>query len=420
MNRNITAAIFAAASATIAISQTVSITGTVLSVSGEPVAGATCQFRTASNKATTDAQGKYSFSGGVAIRKAEGYAMSMGSQGRQLSLKLDRPGRVSLDLFNISGKLIRNLADGEFPAGSHSLAFAAPSESRQLYLLRMRFGAETAWHKLTIHDGAGSITATATAAVERGLAKGAAATDSLFCTEPNHSGGLAKINGRAISAYSGTFNFRMFSLDPAWKVCTPPVTFNFDGTAGATKYKQLIADPEGTEQEVLNEVCQSVFPKATLAKKYTTYVANIKSGAGGQVAATGGNTLGFSTEYIAGQPNSYSGWWEIVGVQTHEATHSYQPYYNTTGASGFGEAMPDAVRALNGFFKWPTGTKCSGSYTDVYQTGGKYWYFIEMKHPGFLTAVWQQSSGDISTRVQTITGESLSAMVSECQTKGMP
>ena len=109
-----------------------------------------------------------------------------------------------------------------------------------------------------------------------------------------------------------------------------------------------------------------------------------------------------------------------MGVQTHEAVHSYQAYYNTTGASGFGEAMPDAVRALNGFFKWPTGTKCSGSFTDVYQTGGKYWYFIEMKHPGFITTVWQQNTGDITTRVQSITGESLSAMASECQTKGMP
>jgi hypothetical protein len=56
----------------------------------------------------------------------------------------------------------------------------------------------------------------------------------------------------------------------------------------------------------------------------------------------------------------------------------------------------------------------------VYQTGGKYWYFIEMKHPGFLTSVWQQTAGDISARVQSITGESLANLASECQTKGMP
>ncbi len=73
-----------------------------------------------------------------------------------------------------------------------------------------------------------------------------------------------------------------------------------------------------------------------------------------------------------------------------------------------------------GFFRWPRGSKCSGSYQEAYQTGGKYWYFIEQKHPGFLNKVYKLTSGDISARVQQVTGESLSSLVSECQTKGMP
>jgi hypothetical protein len=327
-----------------------------------------------------------------------------------------------VDLFNLSGKLMRNVVDAVLPAGAHSLALTAPNGSHQLYLLRVKLASGTSWHKLTLQDGVASLSDVATAADTRPLAKTEAGVDSLFCTSPDWHGGLAKINGRSVSNYTGTVNIRMFSSAPEWKTqCSPPTTFNFDNTAGATRYKAIIADPVATEQEVLMEVCQSTFKLPTQPKKYATYVANIKSGAGGQVAATGGNTLGFSTEYIANLQNNYAGWYEIVGVQTHEATHSYQAYYGTTGVGdAFGESMPDAVRALNGFFSWPTGTKCSGDYKAAYQTGAKYWYFIEMKHPGFLTSVWQNNNGDFAARVQTITGESLTSLNSECQTKGMP
>jgi hypothetical protein len=402
--------------------QTVTTQGTVLSVSGAPIAGATCQFKGISNKAITDAAGKYNFAGStVAIRKLTGYHLSTATRGSQLIVSLDQNNFLAIDLFSLSGSLVRNLIKTNFGEGRHVLDMGSVHGSNQLYLLRVRLGHEIAWHKFSIQGGFASITDNASAIQPSALAKTAEAPDSLFCTVPNFHGGLANINGRAVTTYAGTQNFRMFSADIAWKTqCSMPITFNYDNTSGATKYKSMIADPIGTEQEVLMEVCQSTFKLATQPRKYTTYVANIKSGAGGSVAATGGNTLGFSTEYIASQPTTYSGWWEILGVQTHEAVHSYQAYYSTTGASGFGEAMPDAVRALNGFFKWPTGSRCSGGFTEAYQTGGKYWYFIEMKHPGFLTSIWQTPTGDISTRVQQITGESLSAMVTECQTKGMP
>jgi hypothetical protein len=400
--------------------QTVSLSGTVLSVSGSPVVGATCQFKSISNKAITDATGKYNFSGGnVAARQLVGYQFSLVSEGRNLSVKLESANQITIELFSISGLLLAKIANGNFAAGNHVFPMVRASAASQLYLLRMRLGAEVAWHKLTLHNGIGTITNGSAAVAGPGLAKGAAAPDSLFCTSPDFSGGLAMINGRSISAYTGTQNFRMFSLAPAWRTqCAMPITFNFDNSPGVARYKQLIPDWVATEQAVLVEVCQATFKVATQPKKYATYIANIKTDGG--VANTGGNTLNFSTDYIGNQPATYAGWLEVTGVQTHEAVHSYQAYYSTTGADGFGEAMPDAVRALNGYFKWPTGTKCSGSFTDAYQTGGKYWYFIEMKHPGFLTSIWQNSAGDISTRVQSITGESLAAMVSECQSKGMP
>lgn len=396
----------------------ISISGAVYSVSGAPIAGATCQFKNAANKTMTDADGKFDFSKPTAVmRPAAGYDLSLASRAGELILKLDHPARVSIDLFNLAGRKAASLADEAMPEGTRSIALNAPQVARQLHLLRVRVDGQEAWHKLSLREGAAMLSA---GEVPAFALRKAAATDSLFCTEPTHSGGLAHINGIAVNAYTGTYNLRMFSTDPAWKAqCgSMPMTFNFDNSAGVAKYKQLVPDWVNTEYEILMEVCQSTFKSPTQPKKYGSYTANVKSMSG--VANTGGSTLNFSSEYINSQPSSYAGWYELMGVQTHEATHSYQAYYNTSGADGFGEAMPDAVRALNGFFRWPRGTKCTGSYTDVYQTGGKYWYFIEMKHPGFLTKVWQMPTGDIAQRVQTITGESLNSMVSECQTKGMP
>jgi hypothetical protein len=413
-------ACLASISAAAAQAQTVAIQGTVYTVSGEPIAGATCQFKNVANKVVTDAKGKYAFNGPVSLRGPQGYAISMQAQGRQIALRLDREETIGLDLFDLSGKAVRAITSGKLAAGTHSLALALPQTSQQLYLLRVRLGSEIAWHKLTLQSGMVSLASTPTSP-SGVLAKttAAAATDSLFCTSPDHNGGLAKINGRAVNAYTGTYDIRMFSTNPAWKTqCAMPMTFNFDNSPGVAKYKGLIPDWIATEQEILVEVCQATFKLPTQPKKYATYVANIKLNDG--VANTGGNTLNFNSGYINGLENNYKGWLEILGVQTHEATHSYQAYYTTTGAAGFGEAMPDAVRALNGYFSWPKGTRCGGGFEAYYQGGGKYWYYIEMKHPGFLTTVWQQPQGTIASRVQSITGESLASLAAECESKGMP
>lgn len=412
MKRNACVLILAAAA--ILPAQTVTLNGTARTVSGDPIAGAACRLRTAGNTAVTDAKGHYDFSGSASARAPQGYAVAVEARGGMLALRLDRSARAGLELFSVDGKRLRVLLDGTLPAGLHHFDLGAAGAGRSLLLLRVRIDANSQWHKVTLDGGIAAISGPGAAGA---LAKEDAA-DSLYCTHADYNGGMAHINGRRVTALTGTQDFRMFSGDPAWKVCSPPITFTFDSSPGVARYKQLIPDWVATEQEVLMEVCQSVFKLPSQAKKYSDYLADVKTDNG--VAATGGNHLFFNSGYIANQPNSYSGWWEVVGVQTHEAVHSYQPYYSTTGADGFGEAMPDAVRALNGFFSWPRGKKCTGAFTDAYQDGGSYWYYIEMKHPGFLTSIWQKKTGDISARVQEITGESLSDLVSQCKTTGMP
>ena len=414
--------------ATILHSQTtVNITGKVLGMTGTPIVGAIVKFKSLSNTATTNSEGAYSFNGPLALRKAEGYRLAMVSQGSRLSLSLDQREPVSIQIFGLSGRLVRQVVDRTLDGGNHAFDLAGLNQANQLYLVKVRMGAQLGWHKLTYQGGLSYITSVGEVAMDRALGKAAAsvAADSLYVTHAEYHGGLAKINGRSVTAMTGTQNFRMFSTDKGWDACAPTFNFKFDQSAGALYYQKIIAGPEATNQEALREVCQSIWKVPAdipSNRKFTSYTANINSSVSTGVASTGGNSLNFNVGYIDQQKGrgDAAAWYEVVGVLIHEGTHSYQPYYSTTGASGFGEAVPDAIRALTGFFKWPTGNKCSGSFTEAYQTGGKYWYFIEQKHPGFINAVYKLTSGDISARVQQVTGESLNAMVTECQTKGMP
>lgn len=404
--------------------QTVTISGKVHTLSGAPIAGATVKFKGLANTATTNSEGFYSFSGPTALRRADGYRLGVSSQGTRLRLDLERRERVAVRVFSTDGRLAARVADRTLEAGSHAFDLAA-GRAEGLHLVQVRTGAGEGWHKLTVQGGLAAVTAAGEAPL-RGLPKASAMpTDSLYVEHPTHHGGLGKINGRTVQAFAGTQNFRMVSGDKGWDVCAPPFTFNFDQSAGALYYQKIVAGPQATNQEVLREVCQSIWRSPSDVpgnRRFTSYRANINSGVTTGVASTGGNSLNFNVGYINQQKSrgDANAWYEIVGVLVHEAVHSYQPYYSTSGASGFGEAVPDAIRALTGFFRWPTGSKCSGSYTEAYQTGGKYWYFIEQKHPGFINAVYKLTSGDIAARVQQVTGASLSSLVSECQTKGMP
>jgi Peptidase of plants and bacteria len=413
--RNVTFGICAVLFSSSSMAQ-VTLTGYVRTYAGLPLAGATVKLVTLNRRVTTDAQGHYDFSAAAIQSGTQTSNFTLKEQSGQLSLNLDKGDKVSVEIFNLAGKSLNTLVDQYLPAGNNVLELGALGNLNQMCVAKIQTGSETSWYKMSLHGSFVAISEAYSHTNNAALFKtsAAAVADSLSVTLTGYFGGLMGTNGRKISSTTGVKNFRLFSTDASWNVCAPKVTFNYDNSAGATYYKQVIADPQATEQEVQREVCQSIWQQASeVGNKYTTYIADITSQSG--VANTGGNTLNFSTDYINGKP-----WYEIVGVQMHEANHSYQPYYTTTGADGFGEAMPDAVRALTGFFMWPPGTKCSGGYTQVYQGGGQYWYYIEMKHPGFIHGIYKLTAGDISVRVQTVTGEALSSMATQCETTGMP
>ena len=64
------------------------------------------------------------------------------ASGAQLRLGLPREGRVSLVLFDASGRRLRELAGGEMPAGEHSLRWDGLDANGQrvasgLYFMRL-------------------------------------------------------------------------------------------------------------------------------------------------------------------------------------------------------------------------------------------------------------------------------------------
>jgi hypothetical protein len=68
----------------------------------------------------------------------------------QLRFDLPSPGQVRLDLFDISGRLVRTLVDQQLTAGSHSVSVDMADAASGVYLARMNAGSFTATRKIVL------------------------------------------------------------------------------------------------------------------------------------------------------------------------------------------------------------------------------------------------------------------------------
>lgn len=401
------------------------VSGQVRTLAGVPIKGATVKLVALNLTRTTDDSGKYDFGATLAAKPVSGTSestvYSMIADGRQMVLTVVHGEMFSIGMFDCSGKLVRTFLDRTLAPGRHTIDLGNANNATQVYLVKIRAGSSTACYKFAPNIGMNAVQPLMTGRPPLEKSVAVSAADSIVVTHPDYWGGLDGINARKISATAGVQNFRMVSNDTSaagWFASKMNFVFTPD-TVGVSYYKQKVPDYEFEERQTQREIQQCLWrlpADVPSGKKYATYNCNINATVTTGVAATGGNTLGLNPGYC----NNKS-WWEILGVQHHEMVHSYQQYYNTTGASGFGEAIPDAIRALCGFFYWPAGSKCSGGFAGAYQTGGKYWYFIELKHPGFIYRIMNSANtGDVSARVLAVTGDSLSSMCTECETNGMP
>lgn len=402
----------------------VTVSGHVRTLAGDPIAGATVRLVTLGQNRLTNAEGFYDFGSGTSsIGSEPARGFSARAQGRTLRLELDAEEKVSVEIFDLAGKHLHTLAEGPLGRGSHSLPLEAPDLSRQLRLLKVQVGGQASWHRLAFGEGFATLTRHKEGSTAL-LAKMAfSAPDSIHVSHPSYDGGLVGIHARKVSNTTGVQNFRLVSTSTDWDIAMPAqVTFGFTHAAGSARFQQLVPQWNRDQRKVMYEVVQSLWrtPQEIPAnKRHTRFTVNFPDCGG--VASASGTTINFCGPYVANQPNTRAGWIEVLGVLIHETMHTYQPYYAATGASGFGEAVPDAVRALTGYFPWrAAGSRCSGDIGAAYQAGGRYWLYMEYKHPGFLNRIYKITTGDISARVQQATGVSMSTLVSECQSQGMP
>ena len=407
-------------------------------MTGVPISGAQVRLVSLNLTAATNDSGFYDFSKTAVLRPgfatAATSSFSLGGKMNDLIITVFRDEKVAIRIFDLSGKLVLSFPVMSLAAGPHAVGIGnlGAQASNMVYLACVDGLYGTACARFAYYQG------TMTGFSDRGLsparaqhgAQGAlkaaasAASDSIVVTHPNYWGGLDFINTRKVSSTTGTQNFRMFSNDTSstgWYAST--MNFVFTPTVtGVSYYQQMVPDYQYEERQTQREVEQCYWrlpSEVPSSKKYPTYNADINAdwNSTSDVAQTGGNTLQFTPQYINGKP-----WWEILGVQHHEMNHSYQPWYDMTGVTGFGESMPDCIRCLTGFFYWPAGTKCSGGINQAYQPGAHYWYFIELKHPGFIYQLYKQTSSttNIATAVQQVTGESLDTLCKQCEAQGMP
>jgi hypothetical protein len=400
-------------------------------MTGPAIKGATVRLVHLNLTAMTDDSGFYNFSN-VPVRfladKNERSGLSILSRHGDVVVTLDRSENVSARIFDMTGRLVFQYPEQRLLPGSHSIGLSDLGAAKAVYLLQVAAGDETrcaefvySQKKITGFMASTDAALTARAGFSKTL--GAMAADSMVVTHPNYLGGLDCINTRKISSTTGVQNFRMFSNDTTstgWFASQMNFVFA-SSSPGADYYKKTVPDYAFELRQTQREIEQSFWRLASevpSSKRYSTYNCSIDNSVPSQYAAlTGGNTMQVNASYALNKP-----WWELLGMHHHEMCHSYQPWGDMAGVSGFGESIPDALRALCGFLYWPAGTKCSGGVNQAYQGGARYLYYIELKHPGFIYRLYKSSSASTNfpTVVKQVTGESLDSLCKQCETQGMP
>ena len=415
--------------------QTVTVHGFVRSMIGVPIKGATVRLVNINATQQTDSSGYYDFSKLVvgtrsATVTAENSGYSLCSKGKRIVLNLARDENVSLGLFDLSGKLVRTVLDKPLPAGSYSVDLGIREQSGHVLLAKIRVGSAASCYKIGqvqgsfvgLAESASQPMTSPTSAVARtSLAN---VGDSIVVTHPSYFGGLDQINTRRIPADTGLNNFRMFASDTSatgWYASPMKFVFTPD-TVGVSYYQQTVPNYVAVERETQREVEQCLwrFPSEIPGKnKYPLYTVTLNAVSAIEakpIAWTGPDFLLMCPPAINGRP-----WWNIVAVQHHEYVHSCQPFYTMKGITGFGESSAECIAALSGFYYWPAGARCMGTINDAYQIAAHYLYFIELKHPGYISSLYKtDTTTDFAAATLKITGDSLSSMCAECVKKGMP
>ena len=264
MSSKLMAAVLCTAGLVFSSQAAIAITGTVTDQSTQaPIQGAVVSLESAGLTAITDIGGKYSFSDGASTipvqRNAQVLPAPVVSNNRLMFSVIDKTSFVRVDLFTLSGKLVRTLVNGELTQGYYRINVGTALVAAQPVLLQVRLGKNTTVLRLPLIDGTRPAGRTL-AKVERAdthfsSAKILASADTILAW----SAGYATA-GLGIDNLTGTYDIALQRMVPAGsalvlqssqtdKVAQQPVlTFvNDDGSALPT----VTVTPSTTYQSIL-------------------------------------------------------------------------------------------------------------------------------------------------------------------------
>ncbi len=210
-----TIGLYALCIAGIAVSaENVNLWGTVSSNSGKPVKGAVVTLQGQKLSDTTDSDGAYSLKAGNTslntFTKAptiENISFNNGS----IKLNLLKPAQVSIDMFDLSGNLLKRELSSYAPAGVYQYKISSGSMATNMMTIRVSIGGHSSTFRyMQLPNGKHSFTnsvAAGKALNGPGMAKLEAVVDSLNVSAPNFSS--KKV---AVSSYDTELNITLDTL----------------------------------------------------------------------------------------------------------------------------------------------------------------------------------------------------------------
>jgi len=172
----------------------INLTGTVVSKhTQQPVEGVVVTLKGKNMSDTTNAQGRFSISnGGVNVKPVEKLPRieKISMIRDQVRFSLTRPAAVKVEMYDVSGKLLKSALNSYANAGEYSFSLTAGLNSAQMTAIRVSIGNHysTTFRHIMLPDGRSTI-ASSEVSKKPGvgkLAKIQAVIDSLQALSPRH------------------------------------------------------------------------------------------------------------------------------------------------------------------------------------------------------------------------------------------
>lgn len=175
-----------------AFAETVNLTGTVSNKNGDPIEGAIVTLKGKNQSDTTDSDGNYALQSSAIrlnlpfITRTEKITFNNGT----IWFKLTKPAQVNIDMFDISGKLIKRELNNYATAGEYQYKIAGSAAANSMKTIRVSIGNNSStFCFFRLADGKQAVTASNNATVSKSngtLAKMSATVDSLNVSAPGY------------------------------------------------------------------------------------------------------------------------------------------------------------------------------------------------------------------------------------------